>query len=80
MIDLSIIQIENEKLKGTNDYNKYYMPCDNKTNGKWHFIGWYAPMEKEATVKKVKDKYYLMIGKDSRYELTEEVNKLINAY
>jgi len=60
-----------ENIKGSSEYNKYYMETHIKTDGRWRFAGWYVPTELcDAMLKTVKDKTYLVFS-DTRYVMQD---------
>lgn len=78
IINISIILTENEKVKGTNDYNKCSMETYYKNEkGIWKFIGWSTPYETTATLKKVKDNLYLITENRNRYKITDSIKGLL---
>ena len=78
IIELKPLQEANNQVKGTNEYNKYYMETYGKTNGKWHFLGWYIPLQSTAIIKKYGEKNYLMVSDEERYLINESVSELLN--
>ena len=76
---------------GTPDYQKYLMQNEwkrKRQDGTWtpyRFIGWYIPYEHDgAKIKKVGDRVFIMTYEGDysveRYEVTPEVNELLNIY
>lgn len=68
--ELDKITEANEKVKGTDEYGKYYMPCEFKIkkDGRWKrwiLSCWGAPVFRKGT-------YYLKIIKDNTYIISEE--------
>lgn len=79
LINIESIYEANEKLKGTNEYNKYYTEKYSKINGKWCFMGMTYPYETTATIKTYKDTKYLMTNNgESRYKVNETIAELLN--
>lgn len=76
---LSMLWEANDATKGTNKYNKYYMPADFKCGNRWKFSLWTIP-HKSGIIKTFKDKTYI-ITEDcagmTRYEVTSEVKELL---
>lgn len=78
---ITIEQIEKikqaaESVKGTLEYNKYSMCCENKrtVNGKWtgwKYVGWGYPKRTSYTLKTVKGKTYMI---SNEYEIFGEKN------
>ena len=81
----------NNAMRGTNEYNKYYMSTTykRKENGKWtgwKFLGWGVPyrLNGEAYVKTVGENTYIMFEYEDygvpcieRYAVDEAVKALI---
>lgn len=88
--DLQKLFDAHDALRGTKEYMKYQMPheCKFRMNGKWSawkWIGWDVGYSlNEATIKKVGSKVYIMRkwseNEVDRWEVTDEVNQLLNIY
>ena len=81
----------NNAMRGTDEYNKYYLSTTfkRKENGKWtnwKFIGWGVPyrLNGNAYIKTVRENTYIIFEYDEcgvpymeRYEINEAVKALI---
>ena len=68
--------IANDKVSGTNNYNRFYMMQEAKINGRWKFIGWsfvnqlgYFTCPRHTVYLTVENK----LGDKVRYTVTNEV-------
>ena len=86
--DLKTLRDANNSVKGTNEYTKYWMEMSSKYMVRdrlsgWKFMGHGIPVVKSAKIKKFKDKVYI-VTEDAygynRWEVTDEVNDLLNIY
>jgi|GEM_PF-6999443 len=77
--EINKIREASDKLKGTNEYNKYYMEIDTKCSNTWKFLSHGLPMTGsiDGIIKKVKNRTYLIID-DTRYELRDVHIELLN--
>lgn len=69
----------NNATKGTSEYNKFYMPAENKCGNRWKFSLWSIPYSC-GVIKTFKDKTYIIIESSvgaTRYEVTREVRELL---
>lgn len=58
---LNRIREASASVAGTNEHIKYDMECSAKNNkGKWLYVGFGTPNTQAATIKKVKDTYYII--------------------
>ena len=67
----------NDKVSGTNIYNKYYMMREMKINGKWKFVGWAFINQTGYFACSLRHKVYLytenFFGDQIRYTVTKYV-------
>ena len=78
---LAAIREANEKVKGTEHWYYYQMPCDLKreSGSGWFFIGYAIPFSVNDTpVKTFKGKQYIMASPLCRYTLTPNVLEFLN--
>ena len=80
-----LLRNANDKLRGTNDYNRYHMECTVRSeSGKWLFCSWSAPRSNHLTVKTVRGVTYLYENDEFfpdcvyRYAVNDAVKKLLN--
>lgn len=74
---LEALTAANEAVRGTDDYGKFYMQTDCKSeNGKWFFVGHNIPYT-IGTIKTFKGNMYIMTLKE-RYHVTEAVKELLD--
>lgn len=74
---LEALTAANEAVKGTNDYGKFYMQTDCKSeSGKWFFVGHYIPYA-TGTIKTFKGNMYIMAA-NQRYHVTDAVKELLD--
>lgn len=76
---LDKLSVANESVKGTRNYQKYYMSITAKSEktGKWFHTGYYIPFT-TGTFRKSKDNLYIITVSGDRYEVTDEVKKLLD--
>lgn len=73
---LDTLREANESVKGTNQYGKYYMETDCKSDkGRWFFVGHNIPYT-TGTIKTFKGNTYIVTPKE-RYHLTDAVKELL---
>lgn len=87
--EIESLNMENQKVIGTKEYQKYHMEAEVKyeKDGKmsvWKFIGHGIPNPQQYSVKKFKDKIYLVreytvYGEKyfDRYTVTDAVNEIL---
>ena len=70
----------NNSMKGTNNYTKYHMENEAKSeNGRWFFIGHSIPYQ-TGIIKSFKESTYIITESSSckaRYRVTDEVKNLL---
>lgn len=72
----STLSQANESVKGTNEYSKYYMETDCKSDkGRWFFVGHNIPYT-TGTIKTFKGNTYIVTQKE-RYHVTDAVRELL---
>ena len=76
---LEALKEAQNSVKGTDLYYKFDMPLDIKSEkGKWLFAKVYGIPYSTGIIKTFKDKTYIITNNDHRYEVIDEVKRLLN--